>query len=693
MVAPALPPPIKIETNPGDLPVSSFPPLEPMLPSPDAASPPPSAEGVAQPPKKKVARAGHGVGAGGGGASTYKVKPLMWVPPPCYPYNLIPGRDLYADVIPPRPIEAQQIEGGSGWFKLPFNEGQPPGVAGPSGEHNEAKKKKKSSGKPKVPGEEGSKDGPEEEDPQRDAGVPFTGTKVQGDSDVKKKKPKSDANKAKHSESEKDAKEREKAEKAARADKSEKSGQKGKGGAATTSASKGKASTSTSKGKSVAFAANQGVRVEGARNAIREEVEEEEEPEEEVIDTRLYCICKQMYDDDRIMIACDNCDDWCHPGCVGLPEADLDLVDLFFCPACQASYGLRTTYKTACAEDGCRRPARLPLSKFCSDECGIECVMKRVDQWCMEIDPPPPQPEKALTVPFGRGRSRAKNKTPSPVVTPPPEPSAETKAALAKLEATSAVRLAKRREGLVSIESGSPTDTPGPFVSDPGRKLEEERLLSRYREALADIKTQWATKVRALAAAQARLVLLDVVVQRSEWVDFSSDGPAKCGFDSRLLMDETEWVDWKLKAREQDLRARVADIETLRTPPDTISRRPRGSLIINPHSPARTPPPVQVVVVAPSSPMQVDDHHPTITQALDAFENGTGTDGLVEPSVKPQGPGSRGASSLAPETLPTPETELSSSVAPVVAGAEPPLVLGVNATDLDMQDVEIDVLG
>lgn len=56
----------------------------------------------------------------------------------------------------------------------------------------------------------------------------------------------------------------------------------------------------------MAFTANQGVRVEGARNAIREDVEEEEEPEEEIeIDTRLYCVCKQMYDDDRIMIACD----------------------------------------------------------------------------------------------------------------------------------------------------------------------------------------------------------------------------------------------------------------------------------------------------------------------------------------------------------------------------------------------------
>lgn len=65
------------------------------------------------------------------------------------------------------------------------------------------------------------------------------------------------------------------------------------------------AGSSKKKSKSVAFTANQGVRVDGARNAVVEESEEEEEPEEEVIDTRLYCICKQMYDDDRLMIACD----------------------------------------------------------------------------------------------------------------------------------------------------------------------------------------------------------------------------------------------------------------------------------------------------------------------------------------------------------------------------------------------------
>ncbi|KAG8904920.1 hypothetical protein FRC01_008547, partial [Tulasnella sp. 417] len=353
--------------------------------------------------------------------------------------------------------------------------------------------------------------------------------------------------KAKLLDQEKEEKEREKAEKAAA--RAEKAGQKSKAsGAASASTAKGKATGSSSKGKSVAFTANQGVRVEGARNAIREDVEEEEELEDEIeIDTRLYCVCKQMYDDDRIMIACDNCDDWCHPGCVGLPETDLDLVDLFFCPSCTASTpSLSTTYKTACAGDSCRRPARLPLSKFCSDECGIECVMKRVDKWCMEIDPPPPPPpivDNALAVPASRSRSKSKTKTPSPVVTPPPpEPSETVKTALTKLEASSAVRLAKRREGLVSIEEGSSTNEPSLPAS--GRKLEEERMLSRYRESLSDIKTEWATKVRALAAAQARLVLLDVAVQRSEWLDFSSEDGGKCGFDGRLAMDEEEWAEW-----------------------------------------------------------------------------------------------------------------------------------------------------
>lgn len=102
---------------------------------------------------------------------------------------------------------------------------------------------------------------------------------------------------------EKEEKEREKAERAA----ARLGGSKAKGSDKDKeNKAKGTLAKTGTKGRAVTFAANQGERVAGARNAIHEEFEEEEEPEEEIeVDTRLYCICKQMYDDDRIMIACD----------------------------------------------------------------------------------------------------------------------------------------------------------------------------------------------------------------------------------------------------------------------------------------------------------------------------------------------------------------------------------------------------
>ena len=53
-------------------------------------------------------------------------------------------------------------------------------------------------------------------------------------------------------------------------------------------------------------------------------------------DDRLYCLCKTPYEEDKIMIACDRCDEWYHPGCVGMPEVEVDLVDQFICSLCSA---------------------------------------------------------------------------------------------------------------------------------------------------------------------------------------------------------------------------------------------------------------------------------------------------------------------------------------------------------------------
>jgi PHD-finger len=59
---------------------------------------------------------------------------------------------------------------------------------------------------------------------------------------------------------------------------------------------------------------------------------------EEVVqqDDRLYCLCKTPYEEEKIMIACDRCDEWYHPACVGMVEAEVDLVDQFICASCGA---------------------------------------------------------------------------------------------------------------------------------------------------------------------------------------------------------------------------------------------------------------------------------------------------------------------------------------------------------------------
>ncbi|KAF9499712.1 hypothetical protein BDN71DRAFT_1350382, partial [Pleurotus eryngii] len=51
-------------------------------------------------------------------------------------------------------------------------------------------------------------------------------------------------------------------------------------------------------------------------------------------DDKLYCVCKTKYDEDRVMIACDRCDEWYHTQCVSMTDLEVDLVDQFICPLC-----------------------------------------------------------------------------------------------------------------------------------------------------------------------------------------------------------------------------------------------------------------------------------------------------------------------------------------------------------------------
>lgn len=92
----------------------------------------------------------------------------------------------------------------------------------------------------------------------------------------------------------------------------------------------------------------------------------------------LYCICRQeLTDDERVMVACDRCDAWFHATCLHIPEEDVARIDEFVCPQCTPTKLAHSTYKPECAADGCAEGARLPLSRYCSDACGIRTVARR----------------------------------------------------------------------------------------------------------------------------------------------------------------------------------------------------------------------------------------------------------------------------------------------------------------------------
>ncbi|CAE6477318.1 unnamed protein product [Rhizoctonia solani] len=230
------------------------------------------------------------------------------------------------------------------------------------------------------------------------------------------------------------------------------------------------------------------------------------EPQEELEeDTRLYCVCKTRYDENKVMIACDRCDDWYHPICVNLPEFDVDLIDQFVCPLCVTKYNVRTSYKSRCAVKGCNKAARAPASKYCSDTCGIRAATARLqtlqsrgvdlDQlWYAAKDARPPEGAVYIHLP-------------GPAPHPPP----------------------------VGVNHIGPGATK---VLDGRQKADLERL-ARLVEESGQLKSRRGALEQNIKHLKARLRLLNCAGQRNEKV-----GGEKCGFDARIVMDDEDWAAW-----------------------------------------------------------------------------------------------------------------------------------------------------
>lgn len=106
---------------------------------------------------------------------------------------------------------------------------------------------------------------------------------------------------------------------------------------------------------------------------------DEEEADDEASETKLYCMCRAHYDEERMMIACDRCDEWYHALCMNVKEEQAELVDMFICPKCEAETEQRTTWKPKCRQSECTHAALHPLSRYCSERCGVIAASQRID--------------------------------------------------------------------------------------------------------------------------------------------------------------------------------------------------------------------------------------------------------------------------------------------------------------------------
>ncbi|KAG8219847.1 hypothetical protein J3R82DRAFT_825 [Butyriboletus roseoflavus] len=261
--------------------------------------------------------------------------------------------------------------------------------------------------------------------------------------------------------------------------------------------------------------------------AVDDVVPEPEADESDKEDNKLYCVCKTRYDEDRMMIACDRCDEWFHTLCVNMLDLEIDLVDQFICPPCiQKHSHLRTTWKRRClfglqhenpsSPEACHRPSRGAFSKYCSDDCGIKYMRVHIAQW-----------EKsggARGLLWESVKNAAKR---------------EGVVVCAKTNVASPPRM-------MDIDSNNSKGKP----LDSAAKRRAEREVTRLNARLEEV-----VKERELMKRE-----LDMVMWREKVVELASERAGKvdeCGWDQRLCFGEEEWADFGPEVLESYEEERV----------------------------------------------------------------------------------------------------------------------------------------
>ncbi|KAI9063027.1 hypothetical protein FKP32DRAFT_1652056 [Trametes sanguinea] len=250
--------------------------------------------------------------------------------------------------------------------------------------------------------------------------------------------------------------------------------------------------------------------------------EEEEESEEEV-DDKLYCICKTHYDEDKVMIACDRCDEWYHTQCLNMNDLEVDLIDQFVCPPCITAnphLSLKTTYKQRCfaglkhprpsSAAACHKPARGAFSKYCSDECGIAYMQRRINGWGGD--------QEVLWASVREVK---------------PREGVVVKVHAVKDEPNGAIKPEQKTPGAGGFNQ---LVTETHEVQRP-TKTQHERAIARLQAELEKIAPKREALKKDLEIVMWRQKLLELAAARAERVE-------ECGWDQRLCLDDDEYAEY-----------------------------------------------------------------------------------------------------------------------------------------------------
>ncbi|WFC97857.1 COMPASS (complex proteins associated with Set1p) component [Malassezia yamatoensis] len=267
---------------------------------------------------------------------------------------------------------------------------------------------------------------------------------------------------------------------------------------------------------------------------------------QDAVEIKLYCVCRQAIEDDRVMIACDQCDEWFHTDCLQIPDDAVDRIDLFICPGCETRTQARTSYKPGCESDGCLNPARLPMSQYCSDVCGMRSIQKRAEAILKDS-----QSKKHLAMPIAMS-------------TPLSGYVVWTRPSLAQdMPANESPS-----DWLTRIQSGlrSPATVPDPpagqslgeWVREHNTPLDNGYERNQWTAALAHIKKQsahghlmldvLAVRGKLLQLAEDRQSVLSPAVSDLATNKGELDTHPRCGFDQRLIWSDEDLWEWAISA-------------------------------------------------------------------------------------------------------------------------------------------------